>query len=139
MGAAAGHRLAAQPLYFEMNRGQFPAEVQFASRGAGQKAFFTQSEMVLVLRKPGATGGQTNPSTFATRTTKEERRASRAVVRMSLTGANAAPDVTGMDELPGKINYFAGAMSRNGSNVPTFRKIHTPRSIPGSTDLLRQE
>src|SRR5438045_8419931 len=34
------------PLSFEMNRGQFPAEVQFASRGAGQKAFFTQTEMV---------------------------------------------------------------------------------------------
>src|SRR3954471_7143896 len=48
------------PLSFEANRGQFPAEVQFASRGAGYKAFFTQTEAVFVLRKPSATAAVVN-------------------------------------------------------------------------------
>src|SRR5881394_1213709 len=43
------------PLSFEMNRGQFPPEVQFASRGGGNKAFFTQNEAVFILKKPGST------------------------------------------------------------------------------------
>ena len=36
------------PLSFEMNRGQFDPQVQFASRGAGYKAFLTQTETVFV-------------------------------------------------------------------------------------------
>jgi hypothetical protein len=110
------------PLSFEMNRGQFPAEVQFVSRGAGHKAFFTGSEMVFVLRKPGA-----QPS----RMTKTERQASRAVVRMSLIGGNAGA-VTGTDELPGKINYFRGSDEQKWiRNVPTFRKISYASVYPG--------
>src|SRR5205814_3502051 len=74
------------PLSFEMNRGQFPAEVQFASRGAGVKAFFTQSEAVFVLRKPGATAslasahGNFRDQAQAQRE-RDARAASKAVVR----------------------------------------------------------
>jgi hypothetical protein len=31
-----------------------------------------------------------------------------AVVRMRLVGANAAAKITGLEELPGKSNYFMG-------------------------------
>src|SRR5256714_15261301 len=107
------------PLSFEMNRGQFDPQVRFASRGASYKAFFTQSEMVFVLRNPAATQlANANPPT-ASKATKaeqlaqaqkdrEERAASKAVVRMSLAGANPEAQVTGVSELPGKINYFRG-------------------------------
>src|SRR5438067_1996235 len=77
------------PLSFEMNRGQFDPQVRFASRGAGFKAFFTQSEMVFVLRKPAsnsAAQGNTNASKPASPQTaaqakqaREERAAQRAV------------------------------------------------------------
>src|SRR4051812_5240274 len=105
------------PLSFEMNRGQFPAEVQFASRGASFKTFFTQSEMVFVLRKPSATANSNAPATSKATDSRDpaqlqrdrqqraaERAASKAVVRMSLVGANLTPAVNGVDVLPGKIN-----------------------------------
>src|ERR1700730_6353079 len=44
------------PLSFEMNRGQFDPQVRFASRGAGYKAFLTQTETVFILRKPSTNG-----------------------------------------------------------------------------------
>lgn len=132
------------PLSFEMNRGQFPAEVQFASRGAGVKAFFTQSEMVFVLRKPGAASASNGPivapkgGAGAAQVLRErqeraaQRAASRAVVRMSLVGANMAPAVTGMEMLPGKINYFRGNDEQKWiTGVPTFRKVSYGAVYPG--------
>src|SRR4051812_11559056 len=105
------------PLSFEMNRGQFPAEVQFASRGASFKTFFTQSEMVFVLRKPSAAANSNTAATSKPTDSRDpaqlqrdrqqraaERAASKAVVRMSLVGANLTPAVNGVDVLPGKIN-----------------------------------
>src|SRR5205085_1707958 len=117
------------PLSFEMNRGQSDSEVQFASRGAGYKAFFTQSETVFVLRKPSAQSASqisanersaieqidSLPREQRSVALKQLRReqaaqhaASRAVVRMSFVEGNTAAPVTGLDELPGKINYFRG-------------------------------
>ena len=104
------------PLSFEMNRGQFPPEVQFASRGGGNKAFFTQNEAVFILKKPGSattkaqasgpiTSSKNPAQALAERQERAaQRAASKAVVRMSLAGANLAPAVNGMEELPGKIN-----------------------------------
>src|SRR5947209_13236734 len=112
------------PLSFEMNRGQFPPEVQFASRGAGYKAFFTQSETVFVLRKPSAQSASqisanersaieqidSLPREQRSVALKQLRReqaaqhaASRAVVRMSIVAGNTTAPVTGVDELPEKI------------------------------------
>src|SRR5205823_3680995 len=109
------------------NRGQFDREVQFASRGAGYKAFFTQSETVFVLRKPLAPGASqisaneriaieqidTLPReqrSLALKQLRQEqaaqRAASKAIVRMSFVEGNPATPATGLDELPGKINYF---------------------------------
>src|SRR5438067_4103968 len=138
------------PLSFEMNRGQFDPQVRFASRGAGFKAFFTQSEMVFVLRKPAsnsAAQGNTNASKPASPQTaaqakqaREERAAqraaSRAVVRMSLVGANAASTVTGVEALAGKINYFRGNNEQKWiTGVPTFRRVSFAGIYPG-IDLI---
>ncbi|HZE56580.1 MAG TPA: SBBP repeat-containing protein [Chthoniobacterales bacterium] len=132
------------PLSFEINRGQFPAEVQFASRGAGVKAFFTQSETVFVLKKPGVASASNAPTVAAKgaagaaqilRERQEraaQRAASRAVVRMSLVGANMVPAVTGMESLPGKINYFRGNDEQKWiTDVPTFRKVSYAAVYPG--------
>lgn len=151
--AAAAHadqkiarmNLGQLPLSFEMNQGQFPAEVQFASRGAGVKAFFTKTEAVFVLRKPGAsTSGANGPVAAKDRAAAlherqaraAERAASKAIVRMSLAGANLEPAVNGTDILPGKINYFRGSDSKKWvTDVPTFKKVSYAKVYPG-VDLV---
>jgi hypothetical protein len=133
------------PLSFEANRGQFPAEVQFASRGAGYKAFFTQTEAVFVLKNANATGALAKANTSGPATKpmqakaadiakqrKEEGATSRAVVRMTLVGADLTPDVTGVDGLPGKINYFRGNNEQKWiTDVPTFKKVSYAGVYPG--------
>jgi hypothetical protein len=48
----------------------------------------------------------------------------RSVLRMRTVGANAAPAITGTDELPGKVNYFFGNDPRKWhANVATFRRV----------------
>ena len=47
-----------------------------------------------------------------------------AVLRMKLVKANHAAKVTGVDELPGKSNYFIGNDPKKWrSNVPTYAKV----------------
>src|SRR5207302_9110862 len=79
------------PLHFEANRGQTHKDVLFLSRGPGYGLYLTGSEAVLVLT-------QSNPN-------GEEK---PDVLRMSLVGAAPTPLVSGLDGLPGKVNYFIG-------------------------------
>ncbi len=95
------------PLSFEMNAGQTDASVRFLSRGAGYALFLTGNEAVLSLerRRP-----KTNSQS--------------AAFRMSLAGANRNAPVTGLDELPGKSNYFIGNdPAKWRTNVPTYAKV----------------
>jgi len=74
------------PMRFEKNKGQTDSQVQFFARGSGYNLFLTPTESVIVLSK--ASGG--------------------SVVRTKLIGSNAYPNITGLEELPGKSNYFIG-------------------------------
>src|SRR5437879_1793865 len=90
------------PLQFEANRGQTDKAVRFLSRGPGYSLYLTTGEAVLVLAKPDAKAQEKS-----------------VALRMSLVGAARAPVVTGLDELPGKANYFVGKdRSKWRSNVP---------------------
>ncbi len=104
-------RLAASygklPLSFERNAGQTDASVRFLSRGPGYALFLTGNEAVLSLEKRRAKA-ISPPAAF----------------RMSLAGANPNATVTGLDELPGKSNYFIGNdPAKWRTNVPTYAKI----------------
>src|SRR5881396_2430992 len=77
------------PLHFEANRGQTHRDVRFLSRGPGYNLYLTASEAVLVLSKPNAV-------------------AKRIALRMSLVGAARSPLASGLEEQPGKANYFIG-------------------------------
>ena len=47
-----------------------------------------------------------------------------AVLRMKLVGANPAAQVTGLEQLPGKSNYFIGNdPAKWRTNVPTYAKV----------------
>ena len=99
------------PLSFETNQGQTDAEVRFLARGPGYGLFLTPTEAVLSLQPaPDAPGDA--PARPAD------------VLRMQLVGANPSPQVVGLDELPGTINYFLGNDPRSGA--PTSPP--TPRS-----------
>jgi len=102
------------PLSFEANQGQVDSKVKFFSRGAGYGLFLSSTEAVLSL------GNQDAPS----------------VLRMKLIGAGDAASITGLDELPGKSNYFIGKdPTRWRTRVPNYRKVKYQGIYPG-VDLV---
>jgi len=104
------------PLHFEVNRGQTDKNVDFLSRGPGYGLYLTAGEAVLVLSKHAD--------------------AKRVALRMSLVGAARKPVVTGLDELPGKANYFIGKdPAKWHRDVPTYAKVHYRGIYPG-VDLV---
>jgi hypothetical protein len=113
VGLARLHRIEtfrAPPLHFEANRGQTDPRVRFLARGIDHALFLTASEAVLVL---------TNPET-------------KLVLRMQFLGANARPRVAGLDELPGKTNYFVGRdPAQWRTNVPVFGTVQYTDLYPG--------
>ncbi len=77
------------PLNFEANEGQAGPGVEFLARGKGY---------TLLLK-----GGE---ATLALRSRDEDGAAPVSLLRVGLSGANAAVSGTGMDPLPGKVSYF---------------------------------
>jgi len=113
------------PLGFERNHGQTDGQVQFVSRGHGYTLFLTGDEAVLELGKTGSV-----PSTAAA-AVKSNPSAS-GLVRMRLVAASAGVKATGLDELPGKSNYFIGNdRSKWRSSVPNYAKVKYPSVYPG--------
>src|SRR5882724_9962921 len=113
-GADVSESYGKLPLQFEANRGQTNKDVHFLARGPGYGLYLTASEAVLVLAKPDA-------------------KAQKSVaLRMSLVGAARKPVLTGLDELPGKANYFIGKdPARWRTNVPTYAKVQYRNVYPG--------
>ena len=139
------------PPSFEANQGQTNPRVKFLSRGSGYSLFLTPTEAVLTLRssgqesqvkgqeaaveRPGLLSGRGAANEFL-----KERSAASAVqatvLRMKLVGANPAPKISGVDELPGKSNYFIGNDPKKWrANVPTYAKVSYRRVYPG-VDLV---
>jgi beta-propeller repeat-containing protein len=110
------------PLHFEANQGQMDAQVKFLSRGSRHTLFLTPSEAVLVFTTPQRTtkgrlsGARVRPEDGA--------QVTRTVLRMTFVGASAEPRLVGMEELPGKANYFIGNdLAKWRTNVSTYAKV----------------
>jgi len=113
------------PLSFEANRGQTDDRVKFLARGPGYTFFMTPTETVLSLRIEGS--GLRTESPRAMR---------RAVVRMKVVGANAEAKLVGLDELPGKSNYFIGNDPKKWrTGIPHYGKVRYREVYPG-VDLI---
>ena len=122
------------PLSFEANQGQSHQDVRFLSRGPGYSLYLTGSEAVLVLSRPNPEGKQDGRSTPGRRAVPAQTMP--VTVRMGLVGAAPAPPVSGIEELPGKANYFIGSdPARWRTNVPTYARVHYREVYPG-IDLL---
>jgi len=102
------------PLSFEPNQGTTDPQVKFLSRGRGYTLFLTADEATLAVKEPS----------------------DRSVVRLKLTGANANSKVVGVDELPGRSNYFIeGDPKMWRTSVPHFAKVRYEQIYPG-IDLI---
>jgi hypothetical protein len=115
-GAAASANMRL-PLHFEFNGGQSAPEVMFTARGRGYGLFLTATGAVLALPAPAA---------------PEKAQSIPAVVRMTFAGANPAPVVSGVDELPGKAHYFRGRDPKTWrANIPTYARVQYRDLYPG--------
>ncbi|HEV8483893.1 MAG TPA: SBBP repeat-containing protein, partial [Blastocatellia bacterium] len=132
------------PLSFEVNRGQTDDQVKFVARGAGYALFLTSTEAVLQLRNEDSGAPKKDPlprsSKFenpesANRSSKSKGPQS-AVLRMKLVDSNPTPHAAGLDELPGKSNYFIGNDPKKWQTaIPTYAKVKYQAVYPG-VDLV---
>src|SRR5258706_3126423 len=98
------------PLAFEVNQGQADSSVRFLSHGYGYSLFFTESGPVLAF-------GDT---------------ASQSLLQFHFAGASSHPQVVGLNELPGKTNYFLGNDPHQWlTNVPTYARVLYRNVYPG--------
>ena len=123
------------PLTFEENRGQIDPQVKFLSRSAGYTLFLTADEAVLSVteNKPSDKRPRTNRGNDVQEPPVVDRRLPRSESEqqartphlvMKLVGSNRHATVSGVDELPGKSNFFIGNDPKKWrSNVPTYAKV----------------
>jgi len=141
------------PMSFEANQGQRDARVKFLARGRGYNLFLTPTEAVLALQqskskgrnedaavssRPSARGNskiENGIPQSGTRVPSPESPA-LAVLRMNLVGANPASQIAGLEELPGRSNYFIGNDPKKWrTNVPNYAKVRYKAIYPG-VDLV---
>jgi hypothetical protein len=114
------------PLSFEANRGQTDARVAFLARGPGYTLFLTPAGAMLALRRPSASGADVADAPAPV----------GAALRLQLLGANPTPELSGFDELPGKVNYFLGSDSASWrADIPTYARVRYREIYPG-VDLV---
>jgi hypothetical protein len=148
------------PLAFEANNGQTDAQVKFISSGSGYTMFLTGNEAVLWLRPSSAArptvpvansrlqaatikGGRItdaflpsliqNPnSQIQNSPTPSTESLAPVALRMKLVGANPEARVEGLDELPGKSNYFIGNDPKKWrTGVSNYSKVKYQNVYPG--------
>jgi photosystem II stability/assembly factor-like uncharacterized protein len=117
------------PLSFEINKGQVDQSVKFVSHGNGYDLFLTATEAVLRVQKINQVDSVKEP---ARAKTNPETLREGSILRLKMLGANSAPEVTGEDELPGKVNYFFGNDPEKWwRNIPTYRSALFKDVYPG--------
>jgi beta-propeller repeat-containing protein/ASPM-SPD-2-Hydin domain-containing protein/centrosomal CEP192-like protein len=134
--AEASAAFAQLPSRFEANQGQVDARVRFLSRASDHTLFLTPNEAVLVLR--GSTEPR-NPSAVDAQSAGFSAGITAPpplCVRMIWIGSNPDPQVIGVDEIPGKSNYFIGDQPSNWRRqVPLYSKVRYREIYPG-VDVL---
>ena len=109
------------PLSFEKNVGQVKGagarDVRYISRGSDYSLFLISTGAVLEVGHRRSGSASTDRD---------------AVIAMRLSGANPVETLTGMDELPGKSNYFIGNdPSKWRTDVPNYARVAEKGIYPG--------
>jgi len=103
------------PLWFEVNQGQVDSPAQFIARGRDSEFLISPDAAQIILCK------MTAPRTFSAR-----------AVRMQFVGANGGAQISGAEELSGKINYLVGSNpSHWQTGVATFARVLVGGLYPG--------
>jgi hypothetical protein len=127
--ARASESYGRLPLHFEANQGQTHKDVRFLARGPGYGLYLTASEAVLALASPSPFAERDSCAGERHNTPAQEM---PVAVRMSILNAAPKPLVNGLEELPGKANYFIGKdPSKWRTNMPTYAKVHYREVYPG--------
>jgi beta-propeller repeat-containing protein len=153
---ASQRRLAAAygklPLSFELNQGQADGRVRFLSRGSGYALFLTGNEAVLTLHKGSPTSkfagdaagrrlpmvnGRLQAAVFKPAgADRSSQQTTTEVLRMRLIGANAQAKISGLEQLPGRSNYFIGKdPAKWHTNLPNYARVKYAKVYPG-VDLV---
>jgi hypothetical protein len=107
--------IASLPFSFIPNTGQIDdRNISFTVKSSGSTLYFTPGEVILDnVKNPGLNG-------------------TSSLIRQSFPGANPDPVISGMDELPGKVNYLIGRdPSGWRSNIPTYGAVMYHNLYPG--------
>jgi hypothetical protein len=122
------------PMNFEANYGQADPRVRFLSRGSGYTLLLTPTEVLLI---PTASGSTVRGERLGMKDQMANlNRSPIRGIRMRFVGANPEPYVSGLEELPGKVNYFIGNdPDKWRSNIPTYAKVKYHSAYP-SIDLV---
>jgi hypothetical protein len=113
------------PLRFERNQGQLDKRAEFIARGPGYTLFLGDNEAVFTLQGPSRVTGA-DP----VRSAGAEHQS--AVMRMQLLGADQAARPVGVEELPGKSNYYVGNdPAKWRTHVPAYGKVKYQGIYPG--------
>jgi photosystem II stability/assembly factor-like uncharacterized protein len=131
------------PLTFEADPGPTGnTQVKFLSRGDGYNLFLTATgAMFSFLRTGRLRAGPSNkknapPLREPIYSQSQPDHNEAAFMRISLLGADKEAKVNGVDELPGKSNYFIGDDPQKWrTNVPTYSRVKYESIYPG-VDLL---
>jgi uncharacterized protein (TIGR03437 family) len=129
------------PLQFEANHGQTDEQVKFLARGSGYTLFLTATEAVLRLRMGEQESQDEQPPDFSGQSgllpradlRSAIRHSQSAVLRMQLAGAaSAEPQMVGLEELPGRVNYFIGHDPTEWrTDISTYARVHYREVYPG--------
>lgn len=124
------------PLSFEANQGQTDPRVSFLSRGNGYCLFLTPTEAVLTLSGSVNDKPAGEMPSSADQAKKREAGPATAVLRIRMKGSNPEATASGMDQLPGKTNYYFGNdPGKWRADVPTYAKVKYGDVYPG-IDLI---
>jgi uncharacterized repeat protein (TIGR01451 family) len=100
------------PLSFELNQGQTDSRVKFLARGQGYGIFLTNG---------GAAFSFNDAATS---------------LHLRLQGAATSPRITGVDQLPGKVNYLLGNTPAGWlTSIPTYERVRYEQIYNG-VDLV---
>ncbi len=116
------------PLQFEVNHGQAGRQIQFLARGQGYSFFLSSTEAVIALRQPGF---ETASATGKARP-RDSLKMAAQVIQMQFAGANRQARMTGLQELPGKVNYFLGDDETKWQRgISTFARVRYEQLYSG--------
>jgi hypothetical protein len=139
--ALVARNIGKRPLTFEANEGQTDSSVQYTARGRGYSLFLTSGEAVLTFSQQHGSGGLIpirgqGVMTTGTHNNYAKNSQPEAVVRLKLSGANAAAVAEGQQKLATRSSYYIGNdPKRWRSQVPNYARVEYRGIYPG-VDLV---